>query len=612
MSGRLLQPPDAVFESVLMTDCDLNSVILPYRERCRYTLGEKYVSWDTQSEFIFVKTKRPQWDWSFGLEILCGHDAYWAKPVKGSFVFRNGIKYYDRVKIRLNFGDELVFAKHRDGISGGLARFIFKRREYATNVDKSIKSGPDSDAIVRKNGAKVNFSPGENQLIFSKILSYLPFKSLKNARLVCRHWDEHVSPILRKKSVINFYPGLKSANPSLKFLQYVHEMQNWPRWKISYPKLPTPLNDISQRGAKYILDLDWFLNPMRGHCVQSLSLFGDIYTNYDYKTYLKAALRLKDTLEELHLEFGIKILGYNGIEENYSEVSINFKKLTKFSLALNFLEGEPSPATRLVAGWMKPWADAVKDVESISTSVRCDTSLGSRFIQELQNSGANLYKNLKEVSLTCKPEDGINFLTELNNPLKKMTFTTPLETRHFPDFEKLLKKFASSLELLSFRVDTDDLEPKVLNLPCLPDLKTLNFHFEEFSDGHFYAGCLRFAFPPLSGDHDVGINYDRHLPSIRSIVISPEFYEDEDATDSEDDVNTFWDVYSDLIDSLLPKEGQTCKTLRNFELPDFDDTDTKTETRYRQAHRLPEVFPNVRNKWMDYGRCRSIKGFFSV
>lgn len=35
MSGQVLQPADGVFEAKYNTDCDLNSVILPYRERCK-------------------------------------------------------------------------------------------------------------------------------------------------------------------------------------------------------------------------------------------------------------------------------------------------------------------------------------------------------------------------------------------------------------------------------------------------------------------------------------------------------------------------------------------------------------------------------------------------
>lgn len=282
-------------------------------------------------------------------------------------------------------------------------------------------------------------------------------------------------------------------------------------------------------------------------------------------------------------------------------VLLFFPVLNKFSLRLvNPWGRTPVPLT---ARWMTTWAHAINRATSISTAG--DESLGSRFLKELVRTRIPWFHNLTEVSLTCEAEDGIKFLTGFTKPLKKLTLAIPLESRNLPDFENLLKKFASSLELLSFQISTEGLEPKsrfVLNLPCLPNLKSLNVHFGEFECARYYQGCgscfvkdvarLRLAF----GDDVVGIKYERHLPAIRFIVIHPKVVHD---------AANFWNTYSDLLESFLPKEdgGQGCITLRHFELPVFYDV--KIETHYRQAHRLPEVFPNVRNKWMD--RLREVR-----
>lgn len=111
--------------------------------------------------------------------------------------------------------------------------------------------------------------------MFPYILPHLSVQGLKNARLVCRHWDEQVSPILRGKCAIKF--GLQGQNPSLQFLRYAHEMQNpadWPNWKISLPNLPE--DDQKNLVLKYTTDLTWFLQPSRGHHVKTLSLSGEI------------------------------------------------------------------------------------------------------------------------------------------------------------------------------------------------------------------------------------------------------------------------------------------------------------------------------------------------
>lgn len=421
---------------------------------------------------------------------------------------------------------------------------------------------------------------------------------MKNARLVCKHWDEQISPILRKKSLIHFDAESNSFNASLQFSRYLHEMQNvapWTNWKITYPDLPASGEDEGKWGDKYIGDLYWFLNPRRGHHVKSLSLKGGICSNCDYYIFLVAVTQFKDTLEELRLDFGMAILNRNGTEIEYESSPIIFKKLKKFSLQLSLFN------SRLIGGltatWMKSWADSVTGVESISTLG--DASLGSRFVRKLQIH--ENYHNLRDILLTCKAEDGLDFLTELNQPLKKLTFTLPLENQHLPDFERLLEKFAGSLELLSFRISTQGLEEFsefVLKFPYFPKLKSLDFHFGDFENKNHYeevgdwmtckvkeVARLSVAFPSLRP-----IEYERHFPAIRSLIVKPEF---------NDTTSDFWRTYYDLIDSLRPMEGQICKTLQHLELPTRDDS-------YSLPLFLGDVFPNARNEWMN--RLRRCEG----
>lgn len=174
-------------------------------------------------------------------------------------------------------------------------------------------------------------------------------------------------------------------------------------------------------------------------------------------------------------------------------------------------------------------------------------------------------------------------LAGFSQPLKKVRLTIPLKILGLPGFEGALEKFASAVELLSFPVSTDEEWSRfVVNLFYFPNTKTLDFHCGEFDnvnsyeDGDDDGGCrighvarVRFTFP---GGDDLGIKYDRHLPSIRAIIVKPM---------CNNDADDFWNTYGGLFDSLLPKEGdeQRCKTLRNFDIPNLENVEV--EIRYR-------------------------------
>ncbi|OXA49273.1 uncharacterized protein LOC118436832 [Folsomia candida] len=596
-------PSDGVLKPKYNTDCEMRSVILPYREGVKYTFGDEFISREEQGEFVFLNVKPIKWNWSPTslVEISCEAGKYLVKSGEVNIVIKNGV-ILDVLAYSgtwLNFGDELQFTKYHDDISGGLAMFTFQKRECATNWDTTVGQNSIGSG-VEENSSGLNFNPGLNQVIFSHIVSHLSLGNLLSVRLVCKQWDKHVAPLVRKKCVINFRNS--STTPSLKFSRYVHEMKGvapFPNWTINCPySVPGKRDDDKGRAAKYFADLNWFLHPRWGHHVKTLSLSGHIYSDPDYGVYIKIVTFFKDTLEQLRVHFYMKIFNEDGHEENYSmkkSDDLVFKNLQKFSMTILPYD---SGTLTVSAPWIKTWACAIKGVDSME--VLGSAWLGSRFVQELQKVGTLSYKNLREIVLTCRSEDAINFLTKVKQPLKKVTFGEPLEIRDVPKFENFLKKCAGSLQLLSFRISTKGMEEKsrfALNFPCLRNLKKLDIHFGLFKPYHFGeekcfikdVARFRLSFPPLSFGND-RIDHGRHLPLIRSIVVTP-------SLSGADERAEFWNTYSDLIDSLLPKVAHSCETLRNFEIPSNLEFNVKTSL--LRGDELPDIFPNVRSKWIN-------------
>ncbi|XP_035711206.1 uncharacterized protein LOC118436732 [Folsomia candida] len=161
MAVNLIEPPDGVFQAKSNTGSDDWSVILPYIDRRKYTIGDKYISWATQGDFVFFRTKGDQWNWRFGLEILCDDDFYWVKPGQGDIIFQNGVKLDDKVETRLNFNDTLIVTKLRNNISGGLAIFTFNKREYPENWDTCKKM----ELCGSEKAPESSFTLDRNQLV---------------------------------------------------------------------------------------------------------------------------------------------------------------------------------------------------------------------------------------------------------------------------------------------------------------------------------------------------------------------------------------------------------------------------------------------------------------
>lgn len=188
-----------------------------------------------------------------------------------------------------------------------------------------------------------------------------------------------MTPILQRKSAMHFpndwHPS--ACNPSLQYFRYIHGIRNpadWPNLKIALPKLPAKEDDPENWGNKYVTDLNWFLQPTRGHHVKTLSLSGEICSDSDYCLYLDTVSHFKDTLEELCVDLDIEICDKNGTNEKEyaNRLGLFFPSLKKF--ALRIFTSSPELVT-LTASWMTTWADAVTRVTSLSTGG--DDFLGS-------------------------------------------------------------------------------------------------------------------------------------------------------------------------------------------------------------------------------------------
>ncbi|XP_021958600.2 uncharacterized protein LOC110854473 [Folsomia candida] len=390
---RIFKCTDAVVKPKYNTDCEMWSVILPCREGYKYTIGDKFILRGAQGEFVFLNLKPVKWNWSPTslVEIYCESGRYFIKPGEGNLVMKNGVILDTTARRLLCFGAELGFAKYRNDISGGLAMFTFEKREYATNWDQSRIMRQNSGGSGLENSAGLNFNPGQNQVIFSHILSFLSMGNLLNARLVCKQWGDQVTPIVRKKSIINFASWM--ITPSLRFTRYVHEMKNvapWPNWQIHCPySVPAQGNDEKGQATKYFADLNWFLNPRWEHHVKTLSLSGNIHSNPDYGVYIKIVTLFKDTLEELSVSLHMQIFHDDEHQEIYSSKGdLVFKNLRKLSIYINTNDDPRTlPLTRAFSTpWMKTWAGAVKRVDSLDVSGLA--LLGSKFVEELLKVGA--------------------------------------------------------------------------------------------------------------------------------------------------------------------------------------------------------------------------------
>ncbi|OXA55041.1 hypothetical protein Fcan01_10218 [Folsomia candida] len=151
------------------------SAVLPYIENQKYTFGSKYTSREEQGEFIFVRTNKNPGNLA---EITCSSGNWWITPA----------------------GEVYRATEHQD-------------------------HGEDFNI---SDGNKVDLTPGQNYLILSHIFSYLPFNTLKMARLVCTQWDDEAARILKKKSIVSFKfrDWYDPPFESTKLLRYVKEMKN--------------------------------------------------------------------------------------------------------------------------------------------------------------------------------------------------------------------------------------------------------------------------------------------------------------------------------------------------------------------------------------------------
>ncbi|OXA39978.1 hypothetical protein Fcan01_25265 [Folsomia candida] len=584
--------------------------ILPYQDGRKFTLGTKYTSREEQGEFIFLHIEGDDDEGGNDdknvntaslVEIFCNNGQFYIMPNSGVELLINNDPE-GRYRLELNFGDRLEISWHDE-----VLQLLFKERTFKPdNHNWYGKRGPGEVVPM----GDINFTPEKNQLILSKILSYLPLQSLKCARLVCKDWNEEGSRLLRNTGFATFnnehdYGNyIQDVNASMKFLQYMEEMQNMPmhNWRLYIPifelhpvRYPESILDSvfsilpHKPGDKYVADLTWFLHLDRGHHIKRLKLHGRIFSNFDYKIFLKVVTALQTTLQELYLR-----LYFYSDEEYQPEGNLHFKKLKVFSF--NFEHNRDLDP--LNHAYLAPWAPAIVEAESIAIS-GCPV-MTSILMKSLQEIGPLSFPKLTEFKMTlfsrrAQPSLGLDFLLGLKQPLNSLSVSELLRMEDFRKFENLVEKNAGSLENLVVTVSTqvDAKTGLKLQLPALPKLRDLFFDVERGLDYDKYGKSEAKVGLKFPGDTGI-VKYKAHLPSIRSMRLFP-------IDEFEDSVS--WEDCGDFFDTFLPKKDaasldqqEVCKTLKILDIP-YEIGD-KTKIPFPRGAELAVMFPNVENKFM--------------
>ncbi|XP_021958587.1 uncharacterized protein LOC110854460 [Folsomia candida] len=606
--------------------------ILPYQDRRKFTLGTKFTSWEDQGEFIFLNIpdqRNRNFDYSSDddsdsdyddrwtmrtaslVEISCNNGQYYIMPMRAAHLVVNGQdkscscgRHHSSYRLELNFGDRLEISLAPGGLQREKITLLFKERTFKPDVDKDAEKVPQEEN-------NVDFVPGRNHLILSQILTYLPVQSLKCARLVCRDWNELGSRILRKRGYATFtfsYEGgctTQNVNASMQFYRYIQEMGDapMPNWTFFLPTFEPEMYPFSESGfniskhkpgGKYIMDLDWFLHPNRGHHVKRLVLHGALEARFDYKIFVKVVTKLQETLQELTLKIEMNLVTVTGQEIEYQIVTnLQFQQLKTFSFFLVGMNSRQSDMTAFNLAWLAPWASAIRNVDSIL--INGHSVLSSFLVKHMRTVGPSSYPNLTQVSTPFIHEAGpiLDFLLRLEQPLTSLSLPKLVKMQDFQNFEKLVEKNGRTLEHLEFVVSTcgeDGQSGVTLRLPALPKLERLDFWVKRGSDEG-----VTLIFP---GD-EASMSYKAHLPSIRSLRIYP--------TDRNWRVSRFksgrqyWEKYGGFLDTFLPKKDEEiCTTLKYLDIPYEMGRDA-----YPRGAELPGMFPNVENEFMTKFRKHS-------
>ncbi|XP_035700899.1 uncharacterized protein LOC110861843 isoform X1 [Folsomia candida] len=314
--------------------------ILPNIEGQKFTIGETFTSREEDGEFLLWKRPmKGKLKITTGgnlpvCEIICAENKYWVSPLLSGreVVSVNDIEIKGRTELK--FGDYLSLGveatraevenwKRRfrfpdnDDEMPGWAKLeldafqsthrlvlLFQRREYdfdpfwrrvlehRRQKEKMSEKGTDADMTLERVEEKkeAGFVPYLDDLVVSRILSYLPFNDVKNVRFLSKVWNQEALRLIEKKGIVNFdfSLGHKKLDDSTKLFRYNYEMQDnpIPHWRIIIPCIGSNEEIRPAQGEKVIADFHKFLG-LKKHNVTSLDFSGTIASKSDYDEQIR-------------------------------------------------------------------------------------------------------------------------------------------------------------------------------------------------------------------------------------------------------------------------------------------------------------------------------------
>ncbi|OXA45804.1 uncharacterized protein LOC110856723 [Folsomia candida] len=569
--------------------------ILPYIENQKYTFGSMYTSREEQGEFIFVQTKKNPGNLA---EITCSSGNYWITPGGKRVVLINDDQLKKNCRTKLNYGDKIALlgkVRPRRGLHPTIKHeslngfFLFKEcRRAMERQEGEEPSMPDDEE-------KVTFTPGQNYLVLSHIFSYLPFKTLKIARLVCSQWDEEATRILKKKStvVLDFDCRHNYQHPmgSMRLLRYVKEMKNLHPNSLYLRLPPFPPAHRNLEGGKLAVklvdDLNWFLQLDRSRHITRLNLGGPIFSGFDYKIHLAILKKLQATLCELELAWYFDFWDESSDDFAFLTEDLHLNKLEVFIFSIH---ADRVPAKVLLA-IMSSWATAIQGIKTLK--LNCHSNDERNLINCLLKYDKPLPKLEAFIGQSTR-QIVLDLLLKLTNPLKtlKLNRLVCLERReNFASLENLIQKHARTLEEFEFIYDVDQQNLEALHLPIFPRLRTLSVGWWKLSD-------LKICFPSAHDNDDV-LDYERHLPRLDALSLSM-FPSIHPITASWADQRSKLEIFFPTRDRNGEPIETRCVTLRKLDSRVSLPFARRAWSQIEFPADLPisDMFPNVWNDWM--------------
>ncbi|OXA54126.1 hypothetical protein Fcan01_10255 [Folsomia candida] len=389
--------------------------------------------------------------------------------------------------------------------------FLFKEGRRAIELQEG------EDPSIPDDEDKVDFTPGQNYLVLSHIFSYLPFNTLKMARLVCSQWDEEAARILKKISTVswdlNFRHNYQHPVGSMRLLRYVKEMENLQpnSLNLKLPPFP-PAHQNSEGGqlaVKLVDDLNRFLLLDRSRHITRLNLGGPIYAGSDYKMHLGILIKLQATLCDLELSWYFDLWDESSDDFAFPTEDLHLDKLEVFTFSIS-TSYEGAIANQVI---MSSWAAAVQGIKTMK--LNCHFHDEGKFV----NCLLQYEKPLPKLEAFTGKSTGpivLDLLLKLTNPLKSLKLNRLMCLELLDNFirlENLVQKHAGTLEEFEFIYCVHQEYLQVLHLPILPRLRRLSIGWWQISD-------LRIRFPSAGHDNNYVLDYERHLPRLDALSLS--------------------------------------------------------------------------------------------